>query len=163
MPVTKHGMPGAPLAMLPPLAISGASATWNGPSTVVGVAPVSNRLLIASTSMLTPITSENRMTSWRLLSDILPVRVIQSIAVNHSAFGRLDVAHEGVQVLDQRSHDLAQARIGNVLPALEHDVGQVFFGDVGHWLPLVNAPLLVAAVRRSPRNGCWSDCIFADP
>jgi hypothetical protein len=34
-------------------------------------------------------------------------------------------------MLDQGLHDLAQARIGNILPALERDVGQVVFGYVG--------------------------------
>ncbi len=63
VPVTKQGMPGAPSAMLPPLLTSGESGMWNGPSTVVGVAPVASRLLIASTSMLTPSTSEHRMNS----------------------------------------------------------------------------------------------------
>jgi hypothetical protein len=45
---------------------------------------------------------------------------------------RLDVAHEAVQVLDQRLHDLAQARIGDVRPALQRHVGEVVFGYVGH-------------------------------
>jgi hypothetical protein len=45
---------------------------------------------------------------------------------------RLDVAHEAVQVLDQRLHDLAQARIGDVLPAFQRHVGEVVFGYVGH-------------------------------
>src|ERR1043166_5176969 len=35
--------------------------------------------------MLTPSTSEARMNSWRFSVHILPVRVSQSIAVNHSA------------------------------------------------------------------------------
>ena len=87
---------------------------------------------MASTSMLTPSTSEVRMNSCRFCEHIWPVRVSQSIAIAHSACGRLDVAHEAVQVLDQRLHDLPQARIGNVLPALERDVGQVVFGHVGH-------------------------------
>ncbi len=46
--------------------------------------------------------------------------------------GRLDVAHEPVEVLDQGLHDLPQARIGNVLPALQRDIGQVVFGHIGH-------------------------------
>ena len=37
-----------------------------------------------------------------------------------------------MHVLDQRLHDLPQARIGDVLPALQRDVGKVVFGDVGH-------------------------------
>ena len=45
---------------------------------------------------------------------------------------RLDLAHETVQVLDQRLHDLAQARIGDVLPALQRYIGEVVFGYVGH-------------------------------
>ena len=40
VPVTKQGAPGAPPAMSPPCATAGAFGIWNGPSTVVGVAPV---------------------------------------------------------------------------------------------------------------------------
>ena len=86
MPVTKQGTPGAFFAMSAPSANSGEAGTWNGPSTVVGVAPLSRRLLMASISMLTPSTSENRMNSWRLSVHSLPVRVSQSIAVAHSAW-----------------------------------------------------------------------------
>ena len=46
--------------------------------------------------------------------------------------GRLDVAHEGVEVLDEGLHDLLEPRVGYRLPALEHDVGQVLFGHIGH-------------------------------
>src|SRR5215475_4705688 len=79
-------MPGHFSAMLPPSTMSGALGTWNGPSTVVGVAPLASRLFNASTSMLTPITSENRMNSWRLSSHFLPMRVRKSIPVAHSAW-----------------------------------------------------------------------------
>jgi hypothetical protein len=51
---------------------------------VDGVAPLASRLLMASINMLTPNTSDARMNSCRFSSDILPVRVSQSIAVNHS-------------------------------------------------------------------------------
>ena len=48
---------------------------------------------------------------------------------------RLDFVHEAVQkMLDQRLHDLPQARIGNVLPALKYHIGEVVFGYVGAWL-----------------------------
>ena len=43
VPVTKHGMPGAPSAMLPPSATGGALGMWNGPSTVEGVAAPGRR------------------------------------------------------------------------------------------------------------------------
>ena len=45
---------------------------------------------------------------------------------------RLDFVHEAVEMLDQRLHDLPQARIGNVLPALKHHIGEVVFGHIGH-------------------------------
>jgi hypothetical protein len=35
-------------------------------------------------------------------------------------------------MLDQGLHDLPQAWIRNVLPAIERDIGQIFFGHVGH-------------------------------
>jgi hypothetical protein len=60
--------------------------------------------------------------------------------------GRLDFAHEGMQVLDQGLHDLFQARVRDRFPALHNNVGQVFFGDVGHSIP----PFAVAAKN-------WSD------
>jgi hypothetical protein len=45
--------------------------------------------------------------------------------------GRLDLADEGVKMRDQRRHDLAQTRIGNIGPALLDDIGQILLGDVG--------------------------------
>jgi hypothetical protein len=45
---------------------------------------------------------------------------------------RLDVAHEAVEMLDQRLRDLPQARIGNVLPALKHHIRAVVFGHIEH-------------------------------
>ena len=85
VPVTKQGMPGAPSAMLPPFVIEGALGTWNGPSIVLGVALPGRRWLIASTSMLTPSTSEPRMNSCRFSEHRLPVRASQSTATAHSA------------------------------------------------------------------------------
>jgi len=46
--------------------------------------------------------------------------------------GRLDLAHEGMQMRDQRAHDMAQPRVGNGLPALAHDIGQVRLGHEWH-------------------------------
>jgi hypothetical protein len=46
--------------------------------------------------------------------------------------GRLDIADEGMQMLDHRLHDLAESWIGHRLPAIEHDVGDITFGNVGH-------------------------------
>ena len=46
--------------------------------------------------------------------------------------GRLDLAHEGMHVLDERGHDLAQTRIGNVAPALDRQIGQVLLRHEGH-------------------------------
>ena len=85
MPVTKHGMPGARFRHAGAVANSGASGMWNGPSTVLGVAPATRRLLMSSTSMLTPMVSDSRMNSWRLSSHFWPMAVRNSIASNHSA------------------------------------------------------------------------------
>jgi hypothetical protein len=70
---------------LAPIGSTGASATWNGPSTVLSEAPDGLRLLIASTSIETPRTSDSRMNSCRHSLQICPVRVRNWIASNHSA------------------------------------------------------------------------------
>ena len=72
------------------------------------------------------------MNSCRLREHICPVLVSQSIAVAHSSSVGSIFVHEAVQMLDQRLHDLPQARIGNVLPALKHHIGEVVFGHIGH-------------------------------
>src|SRR5271165_4778298 len=59
--------------------------TWNGPSTVDSVAPADFRLLIVSTSMEIPSTSESRMNSCRSSSHFWPVAVRNSMARSHSA------------------------------------------------------------------------------
>ena len=46
--------------------------------------------------------------------------------------GRLDLAHERMQVLDGGAHDLPQPRVGNGGPALADDVGEVLFGHIRH-------------------------------
>jgi hypothetical protein len=58
---------------------------WNGPSTVDSVAPAVFLLLIVSTSMEMPSTSESRMNSWRSWSHLWPVAVRKSMARSHSA------------------------------------------------------------------------------
>jgi hypothetical protein len=63
----------------------GASATWNGPSTVFSVAGAGRRLFSASTSIDTPSVSLSRMNSWRSFEQICPVRVKNSIATSHSS------------------------------------------------------------------------------
>jgi hypothetical protein len=63
------------------------------------------------------------MNSCRFREHICPVRVSQSIAVAHSACVG---SNEAVEMLDQRLHDLPQARIGNLSPALKHHIGTSF-------------------------------------
>jgi hypothetical protein len=46
--------------------------------------------------------------------------------------GGFDIAHETVKMLHQRHHDLAQARIGDLAPALNGQIGQIFFGYESH-------------------------------
>jgi len=105
----KQGMPGAPFRHVAAMGDFGWPAMWNGPSTVLGVAPATRRLLMSSTSMLTPITSEARMNSWRLSSHLCPIAVRNSIALNHSApVGRTsltkDRIHHAVPLGQQPVH-----------------------------------------------------------
>lgn len=58
---------------------------WNGPSTVDSVAPPDFLLLMVSTSMEMPSTSESKMNSWRSSSHLCPVAVRNPIACSHSA------------------------------------------------------------------------------
>ena len=75
---------------------------WNGPSTVAGVAPGSNRWFICTTSIESPSTSEARMNSSRFSSLIWPVRV-QPLDRGHPlGLGQPHLAGEVVEVLHQR-------------------------------------------------------------
>src|SRR5882724_1224458 len=71
--------------MLSPSSRRGDSIMWNGPSTVDSVAPPDFLLLMVSTSMEMPSTSESRMNSCRSSSHFCPVAVRNSIARSHSA------------------------------------------------------------------------------
>ena len=84
-PVTTHGVPVPTRSMVSPSSRRGDSTTWNGPSTVDSVAPPDFLLLIVSTSMEMPSTSESRMNSCRSSSHFWPVAVRKSIARSHSA------------------------------------------------------------------------------
>ncbi len=57
--------------------------------------------------MLTPMTSENRMNSCRLSSVLWPIGREEADRLRPFGLGRLDVAHEGVEVLDEGLHHLA--------------------------------------------------------
>ena len=46
--------------------------------------------------------------------------------------GGLDFANEGVGVLDEGLHHLAQPRVRHRLPALADDIGQILLGHIGH-------------------------------
>ena len=70
--------------MSAPYSSSGEPSMWNGPSTVAGVAPLSRRWFIWTTSIDRPSTSEARMNSSRFSSLICPVRVSHWIAAIHS-------------------------------------------------------------------------------
>ena len=72
--------------MSSPSSRCGEVTTWKGPSTVDSVVPAGVRLLMASTSIDTPITSESRMNSWRFSSHIAPTAVRKPIAASHSAW-----------------------------------------------------------------------------
>ena len=58
---------------------------WKGPSTVDSVASDALRWLMASTSMVTPSTSDSRMNSWRWSSHMRPVAARNSTARSHSS------------------------------------------------------------------------------
>jgi hypothetical protein len=45
---------------------------------------------------------------------------------------RLDLADEGVEVLDKRRHHLPEPRVRDVLPALQRNLSEVLFGHVCH-------------------------------
>jgi hypothetical protein len=78
----------------------GALGTRNGPSIVLGVAPLGRRLLMASTSMLTPSTSAARMNSCRFCEHSLPVRVSQSIDGSRQLLSRMiDAVEESVNMM----------------------------------------------------------------
>jgi hypothetical protein len=64
-PRTTQGVPVPTKSMDSPSSLSGDFTTWNGPSTVDSVAPPDFLLLIVSTSMEIPSTSERRMNSCR--------------------------------------------------------------------------------------------------
>src|SRR5271169_6635317 len=96
-PRTTHGVPVPMKSMDSPSSRRGDSIMWNGPSTVDSVAvpfwgdrppspPRSDTLLlIVSTSMEMPSTSESRINSCRSSSHFRPVAVRNSIARSHSA------------------------------------------------------------------------------
>ena len=66
--------------------LAGGEATmWKGPSTVDSVASLALRWLMASTSMVTPSTSDSRMNSWRWSSQRWPVAVRNPTARSHSS------------------------------------------------------------------------------
>src|SRR3977135_4149676 len=72
--------------MSPPSSQTGESTTWNGHRTVDSVAPSGLRLLIASTSIDTPSTSESRMYSWRLSVHQCPTSVRKAMPCSHSCW-----------------------------------------------------------------------------
>ena len=83
--MTTHGVPVPMKSMDSPSSRRGDSIMWNGPSTVDSVAPPVFLLLMVSTSMEMPSTSESRMNSCRSSSHFCPVAVRKPIARSHSA------------------------------------------------------------------------------
>jgi hypothetical protein len=96
-------MPGALPAMLAPLATSGASGIWNGPSTVLGVAPATRRLLISSTSMLTPHGVGQQDELLALVVALLAGLGEEIDRREPFGAGRPHFADEGMQVLERRT------------------------------------------------------------
>jgi hypothetical protein len=83
-PRTTHFSPVPTRSMSSPRPLTGDSTTWNGPSTVDSVSAPDFRLVIVSTSIDSPSTSDSRMNSCRVSSHFWPVLVRKSIAVSHS-------------------------------------------------------------------------------
>jgi hypothetical protein len=67
-PRTTHLSPVPTRSMSSPSARTGDSTTWNGPSTVDSVSAPDFRLVMVSTSIDTPSTSDSRMNSCRVSS-----------------------------------------------------------------------------------------------
>ncbi len=83
---------------------------------------------MSSTSMLTPIASDSEDELLALVVALVADRGQELDRLEPFGAGRLHFADEAVQVLDRRLHHLAQARVGNVLPALQHGFGELFAG-----------------------------------
>ena len=137
-----------PSAMSSPSSRRGDSTTWNGPSTVDSVAPTGCRLLMVSTSMETPSTSESRMNSCRLSSHMCPVRVRKSIGRLPFVLGRLDLADEPVQVPGEGLHHLPQTGAPRGGEAVHHGLRGGLLREVrSHGSPLHSSPSAVHSPR----------------
>ena len=67
-----------------------------------------------------PSVSDSRMNSWRLSSQFLPAggEELDGRRTIRRRF-KFDLAREGVQVLDERGHDLLEARVRAVRQAVD--------------------------------------------
>ena len=72
------------------------------------------------------------MNSGRLSVEIWPVRVEELEAGEPFLGLQVDLAGEGVHVLDQRRHDLAQPRIGRLGERVDHVLRQPLLVVLGH-------------------------------
>ena len=72
------------------------------------------------------------MNSWRFSVHACPTAVKNRIAAHPLGLGQLDLAHERVQVPDQRAHDLLEARVLASREPLDHRLGQGLFAELPH-------------------------------
>src|SRR5687767_1822468 len=124
--------------MFAPLGSSGASATWNGPSTVFSVAPVGRHELIGSTSIETPRISDSRMNSYRQSVQVWPViaEIIDAGGITEAAI----------------SLGTSQPAISRVVKMLEQRLGEPLFHRVRKPLQLTSAGAVLADQGRAIRT-----------
>ena len=147
-----------------PLASTGASATWKGPSTVFSVAPVGRRVI-------------DRVHQHRDAEDIRQQdELLPPVRAGMAGFGqeldggepfllrRLDLLHGGVQVPHDHRHDLGQSGVLCGVVAADHHLGAVGFGEVaffgcsGHRDFLQRSRMDESTRRSSPTGSAAMDC-----
>ena len=116
--------------MLAPIGSSGASATWNGPSTVLSDAPDGLRLLIASTSIETPsdVGQQDELLP-PFVAHLAGPRQEHGSPANHSScVGSISLtASCSLRVIDL--HHLLQPLVLGVLVAAGDDLDGILLGE----------------------------------
>ena len=140
--------------MSAPYSSSGEPSMWNGPSTVAGVAPLSRRWFIWTTSIDRPSTSEARMNSSRFSSLICPVRVSHWMAAIHSASVSRTSRAKSCRWRTSAVHDLREPRVVRGAPARRGQLGDVVLGDQLHLDSCDSSAIeLGTQQRRRPGHG----------
>ena len=126
-PSTQHGSPLTPSAMSPPIGISGESSTKNGPKTVDSVRLRVVRRVDRDGQHREPedVGEQDELLA-AVVGDV-PDAGQELDRLRPLLLGQPDVAGERVQVGDERLQDLARARIGRLVEARAHLVGDQAF------------------------------------